>query len=435
MNKDKYYSIGKMKGGIKGQMKKKVFVTAIFLVLTFLMMRGSLDVLKKSENTNEYTRYNEYSRYKEINGTIEKGETLFDIFKRYNLNITELFRIKEASVHIHKLREVYPGQLYKIIIDSDNQVNAFGYWINDDSILSITRTESGFLAEKKAVEYEKKIQHVGGPIKDNLISSVGEGRENLMLALQLSDIFAWDIDFTTDIRNGDSFKVIAEGFNLNGEFKKYGDILSAEFTNNGETYRAYRFELNGKTDYYDAEGKSLRRAFLKAPLSYRRISSGFSRSRFHPILRIYRPSHGVDFAAPAGTPVSAVGDGTVNFAGYKGGYGNIAIIRHPNGWKTYYAHLSRFGKGVRKAVKVKQGQIIGYVGSTGLSTGPHLHYEVRINNKPVNPLTVKLPRGDSIPKKFMAEFKKTRNRMDAGLASISMPVFAFDGKHTDSASN
>lgn len=435
MNKDKYYSIGKMKGGIKGQMKKKVFVTAIFLVLTFLMMRGSLDVLKKSENTNEYTRYNEYSRYKEINGTIEKGETLFDIFKRYNLNITELFRIKEASAHIHKLREVYPGQLYKIIIDSDNQVNAFGYWINDDSILSITRTESGFLAEKKAVEYEKKIQHVGGPIKDNLISSVGEGRENLMLALQLSDIFAWDIDFTTDIRNGDSFKVIAEGFNLNGEFKKYGDILSAEFTNNGETYRAYRFELNGKTDYYDAEGKSLRRAFLKAPLSYRRISSGFSRSRFHPILRIYRPSHGVDFAAPAGTPVSAVGDGTVNFAGYKGGYGNIAIIRHPNGWKTYYAHLSRFGKGVRKAVKVKQGQIIGYVGSTGLSTGPHLHYEVRINNKPVNPLTVKLPRGDSIPKKFMAEFKKTRNRMDAGLASISMPVFAFDGKHTDSASN
>jgi len=186
-----------------------------------------------------------------------------------------------------------------------------------------------------------------------------------MLALQLSDIFAWDIDFTTDIRNSDSFKVIAEGLYLNGEFKKYGDILSAEFTNNGETYRAYRFELNGKIDYYDAEGKSMRRAFLKAPLSYRRISSGFSRSRFHPILRIYRPSHGVDFAAPTGTPVSVVGDGTVNFAGYKGGYGNIVIIRHPNGWKTYYAHLSRFGKGIRKAVKIKQGQIIGYVGSTG----------------------------------------------------------------------
>gem|GEM_PF-3695939 len=146
-------------------MKKKVFVTAIFLVLTFLMMRGTFDVLNKSEDTNENTRYNEYSRYKEINGIIKKGETLFDIFKRYNLNITELFRIKEASANIHKLKEVYPGQVYKIIIDTDNQVNAFSYWINDDSILSITRTESGFFAEKKAVEYEKKIQHVGGANK------------------------------------------------------------------------------------------------------------------------------------------------------------------------------------------------------------------------------------------------------------------------------
>ncbi|MDA8337834.1 MAG: peptidoglycan DD-metalloendopeptidase family protein, partial [Nitrospiraceae bacterium] len=349
---------------------KRILITAVFLITAFLMMRGDFDIFNKQENAGEY------GKYREISGTVRKGETLFNIFKRYNLNITELFRIKEASANIHKLRELYPGQPYKIIIDDNNRINSFIYWINDDSVLNIYRTESGFCAEKKDVDYEKRTLHLGGVIKDNLISSVGNGRENMTLALQLSDIFAWDIDFTSDIRNGDAFKIVAEGFYLNGEFKKYGNILSAEFVNNGEAYRAYRFEHDGKVDYYDDEGKSLRRAFLKAPLSFRRVSSGFSINRFHPVLKIYRPHHGLDYAAPVGTPVSAIGDGTVVFAGKKGQYGNLVIIKHPNGYKTYYGHLSRFG-GIKSGTKVRQGQIIGYVGSTGLATGPHLHYEMR----------------------------------------------------------
>jgi murein DD-endopeptidase MepM/ murein hydrolase activator NlpD len=247
---------------------------------------------------------------------------------------------------------------------------------------------------------------------------MGNGRENMMLAMQLSDIFAWDIDFTTDLRDGDTFKIVVEALYLDGEFKKYGDILAAEFVNNGETYRAYRFEHNGKAGYYDEEGKSLRKAFLKAPLSFRRISSGFSLGRFHPILKIYRPHHGLDYAAPAGTPVSAMGDGTVIFAGKKGQYGNLVIIRHPNGYKTYYGHLSKFGKDIKKGTKVEQGQIIGYVGSTGLATGPHLHYELRIRNRPVNPVTVKSLKGTSIPEKLMAEFRGFKNQMDGRLASI-----------------
>ncbi len=392
---------------------KKLFLIIIFLVIIFTIIRGNFSLRQETEDVGT-----EQKSYKEIIGTIKKGETLFDVFKKYNLNVAELFKIKEASANIHRLRKVYPGQPYKIIIDDNNRINSFIYWINDDSVLNIYRTESGFCVEKKAVEYEKRTLHLGGVIKDNLISSVGNSRENMMLAMQLSDIFAWDIDFASDLQNGDAFKIVAEGFYLNGEFKKYGNILSAEFVNNGETYRAYRFEYAGKTDYYDDEGKSLRRAFLKAPLSFRRVTSGFSINRFHPVLKIYRPHHGLDYAAPVGTPVSAIGDGTVVFAGKKGQYGNLVVIRHPNGYKTYYGHLSRFGIGIKSRTRVKQGQVIGYVGSTGLATGPHLHYEVRINNRPVNPVTVKTLKGSAIPKKLMAEFRGFKNRMDGRLASI-----------------
>jgi len=397
---------------------RKIFITVVFIIIAFLTIRSNFNLLDKSDDIKP-----EREKYTEISGTIKKGETLFDIFKKYKLDIGELFKLREASADIHRLRELYPGQPYKIIVDDNNQINSFAYWINDDLILNIKRVDSDFRAEKVAIKYEKRIQHIGGGIRDNLISSVGEGRENLMLALQLSDIFAWDIDFTTDLRNDDTFKIVVDEFYLDGEFKKYGDILSAEFINNGETYYAYRFEYDGKVDYYDAYGKSLRRAFLKAPLSFRRISSGFSQKRFHPILKIYRPHLGVDYAASAGTPVSTVGDGRVVFAGYKGQNGNIVSIRHFNGYRTYYGHLSKIAKGIRKGVKVKQGQIIGYVGATGLATGPHLDYRIKVNNKFVNPLKLKLSRGKTVPRKLMAEFKNFKNNMDIRLASITPKAF------------
>ena len=407
---------------------RKAFIVVIFLAIAFLTIRSNFNVI---DNKTEEAVPIKPKEYREITGNIEKGETLFDIFKKYKLDVVELFKLKEASADIHKLRDLYPGQPYKITIDDNTKINEFTYWIDDDNILNITRTESGFCAEKKTIEYEKRIQHIGGVIKDNLILSVGEGRENLMLALQLSDIFAWDIDFTTDIRNGDVFKIVVEGRYLNGEFKKYGDILSAEFINNGETFYAYRFEHNGEIDYFDIDGKSLRRSFLKAPLSFRRVSSGFTKKRFHPVLKIYRPHLGVDYAASSGTPVSAVGDGTVVFAGYKGQNGKITIIRHPNGYTTYYGHLSKIGKGIKKGIKIKQGQIIGYVGATGLATGPHLDYRIKVNNKFVNPLALKLPRGNSIPKKLMAEFTNFKEEMDILLASIKPQVFAFSENNKD----
>jgi murein DD-endopeptidase MepM/ murein hydrolase activator NlpD len=355
---------------------------------------------------------------REICGTVNKGETFAHIFKKYGLDMRDLFQLREASAAVHRLRNLYPGQAYKIIVDGRNQVESLVYSIDEDNLLHVTRGETGFEAQKVPVEYEKHVQYMGGLIKDNLISSLGEDREKVKIAFQLSDIFAWDIDFTSNLREGDTYKILVEGYYQDGELKKYGNILSAEFVNQGKTFRAYRYEIAGHADYFDEDGNSVRKAFLKAPLNFRRISSTFSRSRFHPVLRICRPHHGLDYAAPAGTPVSAVGEGVVEYAGYRGQYGKLVIIKHANGWRTYYGHMSNITKSMRRGKQIHQGQVIGRVGSTGLATGPHLHYELRINNRPVNPLSVKMPRGESIPANLLAEFKTFRNQMDAQFASI-----------------
>ncbi len=408
---------------------KNLLILALFLVIALLLLRNNSPTNNQqanlfSSNQTENQESPAQKNYREITGNIKKGETLFDIFKKYKLDFVELFHLKEASANIHHLENVYPGRPYKIVVDDNLHIKRFTYWIDDESILNITHTGAGFSALKKTIEYDKKIFYVGGIIEDNLIVSMKEGKENLMLALQLSDIFAWDIDFSTDLRNGDIFKIVVESCYLNNDFKKYGNILAVEFINNGQTYHAYRFEHDGEVDYYDDEGKSLRRSFLKAPLSFRRISSRYTKKRYHPILKIYRPHLGVDYSAPTGTPVSSVGDGTVKFSGYKGQNGKIVVIRHPNGYRTYYGHLSRIKKGIKKGVKVKQGQLIGYVGSTGLSTGPHLDYRIKKNNRFVNPLTLELPRGKSIPETAMADFTIFKNEMYVRIASIIPPTFA-----------
>jgi hypothetical protein len=214
---------------------KKLFVAAIFLIVATLMLIYYRDVKNAKEEIKKEPQETETSR--EIIGTLKKGETFFDVFKQCGIDIAELFEIREAAADVHRLRRVQPGQQYKISIDANNRVNSLSYWIDDDNILNITRDEKGFAGERIPVEYEKRIKHIGRKIKDNLVSSVGEGRENLMLALQLSDIFAWDIDFTSDLREDDTFKIVVEGLYLDGEFKKYGNILSAEFKNTGTTGR------------------------------------------------------------------------------------------------------------------------------------------------------------------------------------------------------
>jgi murein DD-endopeptidase MepM/ murein hydrolase activator NlpD len=361
---------------------------------------------------------------REIVDTVRKGETVAAIFEKHQLDIGELFRMRQASAGVHPLRDISVGRPYTITLDPDNTVLSLAYHINDEEILQVVRSDPGYRAEKVAIDYERRLGTLGGVIRSNIVSALpGDGRSAL-LAIELSDIFSWDIDFNTDFRKGDTFRILVEERWLDGEFRKYGDILAAELSVDGHVYRAYRFDTGSRPDYFDDEGKSLRKAFLKAPLSYRRISSGFTKRRMHPILKIARPHLGVDYAAPAGTPVSTVGDGTVIFAGRKGPNGNLVIVRHPNGYTTSYGHLARIRKGIRRRAEVRQGDVIGTVGSTGLSTGPHLDYRIRRNGTFLNPLAMNLPRGGAIPGDRMSDFRGVRETFARSLSAISPAVFA-----------
>jgi murein DD-endopeptidase MepM/ murein hydrolase activator NlpD len=346
------------------------------------------------------------------------------IFEKHQLDIGELFRMRQASAGVHPLRDISVGMQYSITLDPNNTVLSLAYRIDDEEILRIIRSETGYRADKVAIEYERRIGALGGIVRSNIVSALPGGGQSALLAIELSDIFSWDVDFNTDFRKGDTFRVLVEERWLDGEFRKYGDILAAELSVDGHVYRAYRFDTGSRPDYFDDEGKSLRKAFLKAPLSYRRISSGFTKRRMHPILRIARPHLGVDYAAPAGTPVSTVGDGTVIFAGRKGPNGNLVIVRHPNGYTTSYGHLARIKKGIRRRAEVRQGDVIGTVGSTGLSTGPHLDYRIRRNGTFLNPLAVNLPRGGAIPGDRMSDFRGVRETFARSLSAISPAVFA-----------
>jgi murein DD-endopeptidase MepM/ murein hydrolase activator NlpD len=395
---------------VESYLSKIKFSWLVFLIIfivSFSLYQPLINIFR-----DEPAPVPEIMPLKSINNTIKQGETLFSIFTKYRLRTEELFEMKSAAANIHPLRELQPGNPYRFILDKQNNINSFTYEIDDNTIIKIERIDDCFRAHKFNIPYETHVLTIGGSIEDNLISAVGTDRENYLLALEVADIFKWDIDFNTDLRTGDTFRIIAEGLYLNGEFKKYGRILSVEFINNKTPHNAYLFENDGKMDYYNAEGQSLRKAFLKAPLSFRRISSSFSKNRRHPILKIYRPHQGIDYAAASGTPVSAVADGTVRFAGYKGNYGKLIIILHRNGYQTYYGHLSRIKSNVRKGKKVLQDDLIGYVGATGMATGPHLHYEMRMDKTPINPLSVKSIAGKPVPSAQMVEFKKLTHTMD-----------------------
>ncbi|MEN6620428.1 MAG: peptidoglycan DD-metalloendopeptidase family protein [Smithella sp.] len=404
---------------------KKIFISLILVFILFIIVIPTVLLIIPVHNhqgaKNNYKKRVDTVKAKElreIKGTIKKGETLSDIFEKYRLNVRDLFSLREASANIHQLRNLQINHPYRIMLDENNKINSFTYWIDDNNILNIKCGDNGFCAEKTPIHYEQKVECLSGVIKENLVSSLGQNRNGFMLALDLSDIFASDIDFASDIKNGDTFKVVVEGFFLNGKLKKYGNILSAEIENNGEIYRAYRFSNGEHTDYYDSAGKSLKKAFLKAPMNFKHISSTFSKGRRHPVLKIYRPHYGIDYAAPMGTPVSAAGDGEVVFSGRNGQFGNLIVLQHLNGYKTYYGHLSKIASTVYPGKRVEQGMIIGQVGSTGSATGPHLHYEMRMNNTPVNPLSIKIPKVNMIPEKSMAEFNCLKNAMDIKLASI-----------------
>ena len=350
---------------------------------------------------------------KTIEQTLVREDTLFDLFIKNDLDTKDLADLLQASKKIYNLNRLTPGNRLELGVNTeDNSIHHFRYEINEDEILLIERSDNGFLARKEKLEYDIRLDIRSGVISDSLFEAVVKEGLPSEISLDLGDIFAWDIDFNVDLRKGDRFRILFEKKFRNGDFLRNGRILCAQFINQENQYWAILFkDQDGHVDYYDLDGNSLKKKFLKSPLRYRYISSRYSKRRLHPILKIYRPHLGIDYAAPTGTPVVTVGDGKVIFAGWKKGFGRTVKIRHNGTYTTLYGHLSRYGKGIKTNRNVKQGQVIGYVGSTGLSTGPHLDYRLIKNGSYINPLSYNPPSAKPVNKKYAEDFEKLKKEM------------------------
>ena len=311
-----------------------------------------------------------------------------------------MIRLPEAAPHLKKL---IPGDELTIEHDEGRLVSLYRE-IDLTRSLLIHKTDAGFSTEfvDRPLDIQRKASY--GRIETSLYESAADAGLPDKTVMNLAGIFAWDVDFVLDIRSGDDYYVLYEQLYQDGEYLGDGEILAAEFNNNGRTIQAIRYvDKEGRADYFTPDGKSVRKAFLRAPVDFR-VSSSFNPNRRHPVLKTVRPHRGTDYAAPHGTPIKATGDGKVIFRGVKSGYGNVVILQHGGNITTLYAHMSRFASNVKNGTRVRQGQTIGYVGKTGLVTGTHLHYEYRLNGVHRNSRTVKLPQADPIREEFREDF-------------------------------
>jgi murein DD-endopeptidase MepM/ murein hydrolase activator NlpD len=366
-----------------------------------------------------------------VQGTIQSGDTLGSL-------LGQILSPRQVHDLTLQCREVFPvtrictGRPYKLSL-LDDSFESFVYEINQDDQLLITQDENGFSVSREPIPYTVHVSTMRGTIESSLFESVVKAGGSDALAVRLGNIFAYDIDFIRDIQPGDSFEIVVEKRFREDRPAGLGRLLAARFNNNGQVYNAFYFEDGDKPGaYYDQNGRSLRKAFLKAPLSFTRISSGFNLRRRHPILNTVRPHPAIDYAAPTGTPIMTIGEGTVMAATYNRFNGNYVRVRHPGGWETLYNHMSRFGNGIRTGSRVRQGQVIGYVGSTGLSTGPHLDFRMYKNGTAVNPLTVKMPPTEPVSKANLAAFRAVVAEQVARLEGREVPQVA--RLHTERAS-
>lgn len=348
------------------------------------LVEADKDLLRKESDFSQKRTY-----------TIQEGDTLLAILQ-LQINIS----YEDSLVLIDQIQEVFDITKIKkdtIITINENKEGliSFSYDINDKEELIITKIDSQFSVERKDIVYEIKQSAISGTVQESFYASgLDIGLTDRMI-MELATVFAWDVDFTSSIQEGDQFSLVFENKYRNGEFAGTGDLLAARFVNNGDEFFTYLVkDSQGKNKYYNEDGEATERLLLKTPLSYKRISSGFSLSRKHPILGTFKTHRAIDFAADTGTPIETVGDGTVVYSGWNGAYGNFVKIDHGQGFATAYAHLSKIY--VSKGSKVKQGDLIGAVGSTGRSTGPHLHYEMYKNGALVHPLETKTPSGSPI---------------------------------------
>jgi len=348
---------------------------------------------------------------------VANGDTLAQFFDSRNLDRADLAAIMGLGQSTERLKRIVPGDVIRVQYTPDAHIQALRMQSDEARMLDVERDATGaFTASVSEIPTTITNAYAHGVIENSLFDAAGRAGLADNTTMQLIQLFAWDVDFAHDIQNGDSFTVLYQKIQRTGHATVDGPILAAEFKTGGKDYRVVRFtDPAGNSGYYTPEGKSIRKALMRAPVSFSRISSGFTLHRKHPILGFTRAHQGVDYAAPTGTPIKAAGDGRVTFVGLKGGYGKCIMIDHGGGYATLYGHMSRFRKGMHAGVHVSQEQVIGYVGMTGLATGPHLHFEVHVNGVPHNPRTVQLPNVAPVTTQYLADFSQASKGLLAQL--------------------
>lgn len=372
-----------------------------------------------------------------VEDRIRSGDSIATLFQRLTIDDAQATAFVKTDATARRLFQLRPGRTVNATIDGNGRLQslrfanplrgdvAAGAGSSDQQIVLIERDGETLHASQSTVHAETRVEMHAGVIDSSLFAATDAAGVPDSVTSQVADLFGSDIDFHSDLRRGDSFRIVFETLYVSGEYLRSGRVLAAEFVNAGKTLRAAWFETSpGHGGYYGADGRSLRRAFLRSPIEFSRVSSGFTSARLHPILQQWRKHEGVDFAAAMGTPIRAAGDGTVTFVGWKNGYGNTVVIRHRGRFETLYGHMSRTAAGLRAGMRVDQGQVIGAVGMTGWATGPHLHYEFHVDGKPTDPLRVALPEAEPIAPQlrpaFTARFAEMDHRFVLMRASASL---------------
>lgn len=348
--------------------------------------------------------------------TVENGDTLSVVFSRIGLSANTLHAAINSSPDAKRFTRLKAGQVLDFKLGPDGELNALKSKINDLETLRMDREGDNYIVNNELITPDVRTQFAQGEITSSLFLAAQKAGMSHNLTMAMANIFGYDVDFARDIRRGDHFEVVYEELHVGDKRVGTNNILAARFSNRGKTYTAVRFtDKSGYSSYYRADGTSLRKAFIRTPVEFARISSKFNPNRRHPILNKIRAHNGVDYAASTGTPIKATGDGRIVHFGRKGGYGNTIIVQHGQKYKTLYAHMNRFANNLRQGSNVSQGQIIGYVGMTGLATGPHLHYEFLVNGRHVNPLGIDLPVADPVPQNERTAFMAISNKAMASL--------------------
>jgi murein DD-endopeptidase MepM/ murein hydrolase activator NlpD len=336
---------------------------------------------------------------------IRSGDNLQSLLARMGVSSEDIQSLLAEPAQLGKIGKLMPGRSVLARVTATGRLLLFRYMADDAKLVSITRSEGRFTVAEQAISLSPTLVMRSGIVNYSLFGATDDANIPDSIASEMAEVLSGEIDFHRDLRKGDRFSVVYEAYMHEGRLIKTGRLMAVEFINNGRTSQALNFvDPTGNSGYFTPEGRSLKRAFLKSPLPFTRITSGFSNARYHPVLKEWRAHRGIDYAAPTGTPVRAVSDATVKYVGKQRGYGNLVILDHASPYSTAYGHLSRFATGMRKGARVKQGQVIGYVGMTGLATGPHLHYEFRVKNVQKNPLAMNLPSAYPLESRYKAKF-------------------------------